>query len=123
MLFDISCRLGVSLREHFCAHKAVLYFSHSFLYLSILFMNFICNLTILYKRKLNRHQFRQSIEKLRNKLIICLSIPTLVFPEFLLYFRCTLGAAFAWRCFRDDFPFTFGVLDRIWIPIVSVLHF
>ena len=55
-------------------------------------MNFINKLINLYKRKLVRHKnsifFRQLLEIMRNKLIICLSIPT---PGF-LHFYYILGA-------------------------------
>ena len=48
-------------------------------------MNFINKLLILYKRKLNIHNnrilFQQLLEIMRNKLMICLLIPTPGFPH------------------------------------------
>ena len=52
---------------------------------------------LLYK---SYDTFQQLIEILRNKLMLCPSIPTSGFPH-LLYFRCKLGITFARRCFRD----------------------
>ena len=43
-----------SLREHLRVYKAVLKFSHSFFYLSILVMNFMYKLLKLCERNLNR---------------------------------------------------------------------
>ena len=40
-LIDVKISFRLTLREHLRAHKGMFYLSHSFLYFSILFMNFI----------------------------------------------------------------------------------
>ena len=69
-------------------------------------MNLIDKLLILYKRKLNRHSnrndtFQQSVDILRNKLMLCLSIT----PIFTLG-RCKLGVTFARGRFCDGYSDT-----------------
>ena len=72
--------------------------------LSILFMNFMYKLLIVYERKLKRHNIgyistnNRNIEKHANVMLVD-TYP--MFPPFFLYFRCKLGVSFARRYFRN----------------------